>query len=196
MERHELAELHYITPIANVPSILRLGILSHSRSKTVQHESVAMHEIQDRRARVAVPGARKLHDYVNLYICARNPMMYKRQAQHRDLCVLRIKPDIIDLGGVVITDRNASSDYAKFEAAPGGLRIVDREMTFAEYWTDADQIVEWKKKAAKRAEVLVPERVGPDYIVGAYVSCQEALNRLVSLNVDISVSIDSHLFFR
>ena len=196
MERHELAELHYITPIANVPSILQLGILSHSRSKSVQHESVAMHEIQDRRAKVAVPGGRKLHDYVNLYICARNPMMYKRQAHHRELCVLRVRPDIIDLDRVVITDRNASSDYARFEAAPAGLRIVDLEMTFAEYWTDADQILEWKKKAAKCAEVLVPDRVKPDYITGAYVSCQEAMNRFVSLNTNISVSVNSHLFFR
>jgi len=123
-------------------------------------------------------------------------MMYKRQAQHRDLCVLRVRPDIIDLDRVVITDRNASSDYARFEAAPAGLRIVDLEMTFAEYWTDADQILEWKKKATKCAEVLVPDRVKPDYITGAYVSCQEAMNRFASLNTNISVSINSHLFFR
>lgn len=134
MERHELAELHYITPIANVPSILRLGILPHSRSKSVQHESVAMDEIQDRRAKVAVPGGRRLHDYVNLYICARNPMMYKRQAQHGELCVLRISPHIIDMAGVVVTDGNASGDYVRFAAAPRGLGIVNREWTFADDW--------------------------------------------------------------
>ncbi len=78
MERHELTELHYITPIGNVPSILRQGILSHIRLQRVEHESVAMEEIQDRRAKVIVPGGLKLHEYVNLYICARNPMMYKR----------------------------------------------------------------------------------------------------------------------
>lgn len=196
MERHELAELHYITPIANVPSILRLGILSHSRSRSVQHESVAMDEIQDWRAKVAVPGGRRLHDYVNLYICARNPMMYKRQAQHRELCVLRISPHIIDMVGVVVTDGNASGDYVRFAAAPRGLGIVNREWTFADDWRDPDQIQYFRKKAAKCAEVLVPDRVGPDYIAGAYVSCQEALNRIVSLNTDISVSINSHLFFR
>ncbi len=152
MERHDLTELHYITPIANVPSILNLGILSHNRAKRVPHESVAMNEIQDRRAGVTVPGGRKLHEYVNLYICARNPMMYKRQTQHQGLCVLGISTNILDLPGVVISDRNASSDYAIFKAAPGGLSIVNREWTFAEYWTDADQITEWKKKAAKCAE--------------------------------------------
>jgi hypothetical protein len=32
MKRSELTELHYITPIANISSILRLGILSHNRA--------------------------------------------------------------------------------------------------------------------------------------------------------------------
>ena len=129
MERHDLTELHYITPIANVPSILKLGILSHNQAKHVRHESVAMNEIQDRRARVTVPGGRKLHEYVNLYICARNPMMYKykRQTQHQGLCVLRISTNVLDLPGVVISDKNASSDYSIFKAAPGGLSIVNQE---------------------------------------------------------------------
>jgi len=32
MERHELTELHYITPIANIQSIFMLGLLSYSRT--------------------------------------------------------------------------------------------------------------------------------------------------------------------
>ncbi|MGB9498083.1 MAG: DUF4433 domain-containing protein, partial [Dissulfuribacterales bacterium] len=171
MERHELTELHYITPIANVPLILRLGILSHNRAKRVPHESVAMNEIQDRRARVTVPGGRKLHDYANLYICARNPMMYKRHAQHQSLCVLRITPNVINIAGAVITDGNASGDYVRFSAAPKGLAIVDRDWTFADDWRDPDQIQYFRKKAAKCAEVLVPDKVKPDYIAGVYVSC-------------------------
>jgi hypothetical protein len=155
-----------------------------------------MNEIQDRRAKVTVPGGRKLHDYVNLYICARNPMMYKRQAQHQEICVLTISPNIIDLPGVVVSDRNASSDYAIFKAAPGGLSIVNREWTFAEYWTDADQIIEWRKKAAKCAEVLVPNKVKPDYITGAYVSCRDAMVLFQTLNMELSVKINSYLFFR
>ncbi len=196
MQRHELEELHYITPIDNVPSILQLGILSHRRIKDVDHESVAMDEIQDRRAKVTVPGGRKLHEYANLYFCARNPMMYKRQALHQDLCVLRINPDIIDLKNVVITDGNASSDYVRFSAAPKGLAIVDKDWTFAENWTDSDPIQYFRKKAAKCAEVLVPDFINPEYFLGAYVSCQEAMDKFQALETTISVIIDSHLFFR
>lgn len=196
MERHELTELHYITPLANVPSILQLGILSHVRAQHLKPQSVAMRVIQDRRARVTVPGGRRLHEYANLYICARNPMLYKRQAQHQDLCVLRIRPEVIDLPGVVITDGNASGQYVRFAAAPEGLRIVDRELTFAEFWTDPNLITKWRKTAAKCAEVLVPDSVEPTYIMGAYVSCQQAVNRLQSLNIDLPVSIDRYLFFQ
>jgi hypothetical protein len=196
MERHELTELHYITPIANVPSILEKGILSHNRAKRVEHQSVAMNEIQDRRAKVTIPGGRRLHEYVNLYICARNPMMYKRQAQFKELCVLRISTDVIDLPGVVVTDGNASGDYVRFSAAPKGLAIVNRDWTFADDWRDPDQIQYFRKKAAKCAEVLVPDKVEPAYITGAYVACQEAQAVLEGLAKGVAVEINSHLFFR
>jgi hypothetical protein len=50
-----------------------------------------MPEIQRRRAGRVVPGGRSLHEYVNLYICARNPMLYLRRAMHAKLCVLSSK---------------------------------------------------------------------------------------------------------
>ena len=146
MKRDELEELHYITPLSNVLSICQSGILSHRKVKGVGHDSVAMQEIQDRRARVVVPGGRRLHEYVNLYVCARNPMLYKRQARHAELCVLRISPEVLDLPGVVVTDANPSSPYVRFAAAPSGLRIVDREITFAQYWTDQDPIQYFRRK--------------------------------------------------
>jgi len=99
MKRDELQELHFITPIENVPSILELGILSHHRATQLQHRSIAMREIQDRRTSVVVPGAgRKLHEYANLYLCGRNPMLYKRR--HDAICVLAVSTDVLDLPGV------------------------------------------------------------------------------------------------
>jgi len=193
MERSDLAELHYITPICNVPSILRYGILSNARAARTQHASVAMHAVQDRRARVMVPGGRRLHEYVNLYICARNPMLYVRR--HHAVCVLTVSTGVLDLADVVITDSNASSDYVRFAAAPAGLRIVDRDRTFAEYWTDNDQIEEWRKKAAKCAEVLVPDRVEARFIRGAYVSSEQARAELEALNTGLTVTVNPHLFF-
>lgn len=196
MRREELTELHYITHMDNVQSILRLGILSNRRAAKVTHTSVAMQQVQDRRAQVVVPGGRKLHDYVNLYICAGNPMLYKRQGQHLELCVLQVSTDVLDLPGVVVTDANASSDYTRFAAAPAGLSIIDRDLTFADDWRDEDQIQYYRKKSAKCAEVLVPDEVEPRFILGAYVSCQQAMDRLNGLGTGIGVGINGHMFFR
>ena len=67
------------------------GILSHRFADKVPHESVAMQEVQDRRMNKIVPGTgKRLHDYANIYFCARNPMLYKRKDTHTELCVLRI----------------------------------------------------------------------------------------------------------
>lgn len=195
MERHELQELHYITPICNIPSMLQHGILSHARAARLQHQSVAMQVIQDRRAQVRIPGGRPLHEYANLYICGRNPMLYKRLDQRTTICVLSVTPDVLDLQGVVVSDSNASSDYVRFAAAPDGLRIVDQAQTFAEYWTDQDPIQQWRKKAAKCAEVLVPDRVEPRFIRGAYVSCDQARQAVEALNTNLQATVNRHLFF-
>lgn len=195
MERQKLKELHYITPVDNVASIMREGILSHARVSGLVHGSVAMQEVQDRRATVVVPNGRRLHEYVNLYICARNPMLYKLHGQSRTICVLSVSTDVLDLPSVVVADSNASSKYVRFAAAPAGLRIVDDELTFAEYWTIDDQLVGWRRKAAKCAEVLVPERVDPRHIGRAYVCCEETKQTVEALCSGLEVSVDRHLFF-
>ena len=199
MRREELAELQYITPIVNVHSIYTHGILSHKRTEKVEHESVAMKEIQERRAKVVVPGGKRLHDYVNLYFDARNPMMFVRKDNHMNLCVLRVSSDVLDLPGVVVADCNASADYVRFAPAPGGLSIVDRGLVFAEYWTDADVVEYWRRKSAKCAEILVPDQIEPRFILGAYVSCPQSHDVLIDTLVGmtgIEVVVNGHLFFR
>jgi hypothetical protein len=128
----DVKELHYITPIVNLPSILEHGILSHKLVAGLRHESVAMLEIQGIRASVRVPRGRPLHEYANLYFNARNPMMFKRSSRHRELCVLRIRPDVLQLEGVVITDQNAASSYRRWGSFPEALARIDLERLFAE----------------------------------------------------------------
>jgi hypothetical protein len=198
VERGELAELHYIVPLANVRSIVEHGILSHVRAQRFNPISVAAEVIQDRRANVQVPGGRPLHQYANLYFHARNPMLYLRKDMHAEICVLRIGTTVLDLPGVVITDANASSGYSRFAAAPDGLAIVNRDLTFAEYWADPDDDLpeRLRRKSAKNAEVLVPDRVAPGFIVGAYLSCEESMQGFTALGVAVTGHLSPHLFFR
>ncbi len=197
MIRAELHELGYIVPIATVPSILERGILSHRRANQIPHESIAQQVIQDLRAKVIVPNGRALHEYANLYICPRNPMLYKRKERHRDVCVQRIAPDVLDLRDVVVTNSNAGGKYVRFSPAPAGLAIVDRERTFARNWKDPDdQRDEWIHTSQKCAEVLVPNVVPVQYITGAYVSCEQSQQTLRGLAPNLPITVNAGLFFQ
>jgi hypothetical protein len=196
MIRSDLPELQFITMISNVPSIMEHGILSHQLVSQFWHASIAMAEIQARRATKRVPGGRPLHEYANLYLCARNPMLYKRKEAHQELCVLRVSTEVLDLPGVIIADGNAASDYTAFWPSPAGLSRVDKDLVFAEYWTDEDQIRAWQKGRVKCAEVLVPDRVAPHLVLGAYASCDAARRTLETTVPRLPTTVDAHLFFR
>lgn len=196
MNREDISELHYITHIDNICSIIQRGILCNRKAKRLTHVSVALPEVQDKRTNKSVPGGKSLHEYVNLYFTARNPMLFKRRTQHEELCVLIVSSAVLDLPDVVITDGNAASDYTIFLPSPSGLKKVDKELVYAEYWTDADTFKEWEKKRVKCAEVLVPDKVDTTYIIGGYASCSSSAQALNNLGVGLSIKINPHLFFR
>lgn len=197
MTRAELDELGYIVAIATVPSILQRGILSHKRADGLQHVSIALEGVQNRRAGKIVPNGRPLHEYANLYICPRNPMLLRRSDMHEQICVLRISPDVLDISNVVITDGNAGSNYVRFRPASAGLVIVDRERTFARWWAHPGDIREkWRHSAQKCAEVLVPDVVSVRYIRGAYVSCESSAQKLRQLAPSLPITVDADLFFQ
>jgi hypothetical protein len=145
--------------------------------------SVASPQVQQRRARKTVPGGLPLHDYANLYIDARNPVMYVLRGGHLDLCVLRVSLDVLDLPGTVIADGNAADHMTYFDASPDGLATIDRDMVLAASWMDPNPEIYCEKKRVRCAEVLVPYRVAPQFVLGAYVSCARALGNLRALNL-------------
>lgn len=198
MRLEELDELHYIAAIQNVPSILQRGLLSHRRAASVPHISVAMELIQERRRQVIVPGGRRLHDYVNLYVNARNKMMYKVKSDRGDdnICVLRVSPDVIHMNGAVVADRNASSDYVRFDPALEGLGRLDRETIFARYWTHEDPIEQQRHGSLMCAEVLVPDTVPPTSVTGAYVATRVAETNLRALAPALPIETRPYIFFR
>ena len=153
-----------------------------------------MNEVQSRRDKVNVPNGMPLHQYANLYIDARNPMMYKRQDE--DICVLKISPRVLDLENVVISDRNASSDYASFHEPTKILDKLDYDMIYAKSWVDANYYLMLKKKSVKCAEVLIPEKILPQYIIGTAVKNQEDKERLEEMGFNKKIYIEKELFFK
>lgn len=196
MQRSDLRELHCIMPMINLESVQRLGILSHARAEKVPHRSIADQDVQARRANRKIPNGRRLHEYANLYIDARNPMMYRRRGMHLDFCVLRVHTDALDIEGTIIADGNAASDWTAFYSSPTGLAAIDRDLVLAYSWTGENQLERSRKRCA---EVLVPDRVSPEYLIGSYVSCGEALARYQAIGLTLpglQATILEHMFFR
>jgi len=191
-----VTELHCIMPMANVRSVEAHGLLSYARAAAMDHASVAMQPVQDRRDQKVVPGGLKLHQYANLYFHARNPMLYKRLGEADALCVLRISTEVLALDGAVISDQNAASDYVRF-LHPSQWQFLDFDAIYAMNWKHpGDQIAEWRHKSRKCAEVLVPHRVESRFLRGAYVIDAQAEQRLRGLGFEMPISIDPVLFFR
>lgn len=200
MNLEDVPDLHFITLIQNVPSILERGILSHNEMERLglTHTSIAEPGVQDRRANKVVPGNRRLHDFANLYFNARNPMMYLRQSRHAEMCVLRISVAVFQIQGVIIADRNAARelDWPRFEPSPLGLRLIEKEEVYAHSWDHADPIKKGRHKGIMCAEVLIPDRVNVEYIIGAYVSCEQSKNALTSHCAELDVKMKPYLFFQ
>ncbi len=196
--RHQ--SLYYITSISNAPSIARNGILSHDLADRVPHRDISMQEVQHRRDQVeVVKGVTRLHQYANLYFDARNPMMYARRSEREDLCVLCVSYDVLELGGTVVSDRNASSSYVRFYSPDDAVDHLDFAKVFARDWNANDAISYYDGKSKKCAEVLVWERVPPSCIVGALVCSRDAAAKLSALlregEADLPVEVYPDVFF-
>jgi hypothetical protein len=189
-------EFHCIMPIDNLPSVVQHGILSHERAAKLKHHSVAMQPVQDKRDQKQVPGGLRLHQYANLYFHARNPMLYKRLGEVDRLCVLRVSIDVLEVDGAVITDQNAASDYVRF-LHPSQWKLLAFDDIYAMDWRHPnDPIAFWRHKARKCAEVLVPHRIEPRFLIGAYVADSATATRVVNLGFRLPVVVNSMLFFR
>lgn len=199
MRRDEVKELHYIAPIANVPSILQRGILSHDGASRLGARSITDPEVQAIRADKSIHfssgDVRRLHSYANLYFNARNPMMYRRQDLRNSICVLRVSHSVLDLDGVLVSDMNLARQ-AQVAFMPDGLDLVDSDMVFAEWWTHRLWHDTHRHRGIMCAEALVPDVVDPAYILGAYTSGPTSTATLRALVPQLRIIEHPFLYFR
>ena len=195
MDRDEVRELHFVTSIDNLDSILMRGILCHNRARRLPHRSVASESVQDIRRGKSVPGGLSLHSYANLYFHARNPMMYFLK-DLPDLVVVQVSPDVLDIPDTVVTDGNAATSNTRFEPSPAGLANLDSKLIFATYWTDDDYMRYLEKKRARNAEVLVPYVIPSEYIKGCYVDTKEKREACQEFKGMPAVDVRKGIFFK
>ena len=202
MRREDLKDLSYIVHFDNVISIFQNGILSQCFIKRFTPQ-ISFLPGCSRQEGVEVVSSG------NVSAQLRSPLHLRKKSDafqakiqlrvFRDLCAEHQSRGI-GSAGVIISDRNASSDYALFKPSPEGLEIVDKDLVFAGYWNHPDAVEKYKHVSIKCAEVLVPDRVPARYISGTYVSCpesKEALEmKLSDAGLSINVVVNTYLFFK
>lgn len=205
MDRGDIKELYFITPIENISSILRYGILSHNKIKAlaISHKSIADDEVQKLRAKKVIPGGKgKLHDYVNLYFNPRNAMMFKRKDGHSQNCVLGINAAILDEPNIIITDGNAAANdvYVGFFPPSPGLQCLDKKMVFARSWWSQNHYEMCRRRSTVCAEVLVRDQLAVSNITCVYASCEESRDKVKSIlitnKINLPVMVNGKMFFQ
>lgn len=198
MSKVSIRGLYYITHINNIPSILNLGILSHTR---IMQDQVSFTPIYDkqivahRQKRIA-PDGRSLWDFANLYFQPRNPMMYRVKIEtNEDIAVLLVRPDILNRQDAFVSVGNAASLASEIVPAQQGLKAIHAIWNILEndWWREDDG-----SKRKIMSEFLVPERIEPKYIQSIYVSNHTTAQKVRELVPELTIPVipEPHKFFR
>ncbi len=133
-------------------------------------------------------------NYANVYFQARNPMLYRviKEYKAKNIVVLQISSDILEIPGAGVTDGNAASANTElFENAGRGLSALRADQFEREYWNQAD--------ASKRkimAEVLVPDCIPKENIIGVYAAGPETADQIRKDTAgSLNVMPDPYMFF-
>jgi hypothetical protein len=186
-----IEELYYMTSIDNLQSIIQNGILSHNRSRNIEHRSIANVEVQQRREKICVDDL-PLHDYANLYFAKKTPMQYSIKDRESEICFICIENKILLLDGVYFSDGNAASDATNFYNDLNNLDKVPWDVIRASYWSNYKD-----GKRRRNAEVLVPHEISPKYFIRIVVSNEKMYKDAKDkIDGDIKIDIDRNFYFR
>ena len=184
-------ELYYLAHSENLGSIVERGIFSHALvgHTGVQHVDISQPGAQQWRALPEPVFGAAIHAYVPLYFNPRNPMLFVRRHQQRDLVVLRVSVNAVKAAGqALFTDGNAASRATRFSTGFGVVKAATPVLE-APYWSDFHD-----GRRMRCAEALVLNRVAPHFIEA--VACNNlGLARRLQQQCGLQVGVDSALFF-
>ena len=191
-------QLYYITHMNNLSSILKHGILSHAeiQKRNIRYEPIYDEQVVSKRGDRVTPDGNSLLEYANLYVQARNPMLYRVvcEMSSRNVVVLAVKQSVVDLPGVFVTDGNAVSSMSTIMPAKHYSKVVRLLKRYfdLEYWKEEDG-----SKRRIMAECLIPKKVDPEYIEAIYVADDKVAEKVKkNLPGNLAVIPEPQLFFR
>ncbi len=229
IRRENIQECFYMTHIDNLPSILQNGLLSHRRIEKLNpaRKDLSNQAVQARRGTKVIERVdpnkrpRSLHRFVNLYLNPHNAMMmnviFGREgfpAQDRqNMCILRIRGEILDRSDAILTDQNAATNSVDFFTVDAFE--LDQRRTMAITYEDVtgykplkstglfrgmtDEEISSFKKQTRQAEALLPYKVDARYIFGIWVCDQATCERVGAIlqereRDDVRVAVNNQLF--
>lgn len=195
MKKPDIPELHYITSTRNVRSILDLGILCRGRARELVPSFVDLSDPgrQTRRVRRSTPDGRSMLAYVNLFLNARNLMLRRLIKTHGIdvLCVVRVDSSVLDTPGVFVCSQTPTRGDSEIRTLEDGLKPISADDMFGTPRLPNGTLA-FKNHMP---EILVPDKVSPCYIRGAYVGSLRAQRGLYEFDTDsFPVSIRGDLF--
>lgn len=199
MKENYVKSLYYITHINNLPSILQQGILSHEKVEELQvtYQPIYDSRIVSNRKDKCTPEKNSLWAYANLYFQPRNPMMYRviHEQDKRNIAILGVKPEILQIDGSLITDGNAANNPTQFFAVRKGLEVLEKQWKIIQndWWKDQDG-----SKRKIMSECLIPKRISPEFIHSIFVADYAAKERVESIIASTKVHVvpEPHMFFQ
>jgi len=190
---HRVGCLLHLTHATNLPSILRSGVLPHSRVVAHRYVPIDNKDVQMRRESRRVttgPGIERcVHDMVPLFLVPLTPMLFACTEFMPDLAFLKIDLDYLAEGGVevVFSDGNIA---AKATETWYSLNFLDRipwDVLRAERWTSCED-----GKRRRAAEFLVFPEVPARAIRGVVVPTEAQAIALRRTTVESHLAIEAN----
>jgi hypothetical protein len=203
LEKFGIGCLYHITQLANLPGILKDGLLCNAEMKrrSIKYQDISNLEIQEHRHHKRIPLNRKLtlHDCVPLFFAPKPPMLSALRDQQLEIIYLHFDPKIFVLPSVYYTDGNARSEATHFFNRIDDLAKLNWDILRASYWNNSDPTKNKENKRLRSAEVLVAKSIGSSHIMKISTMNQKAKLQVAKFlreaGRSIPVVIDSRMYF-
>lgn len=183
----------YITPSENLPSIFEHGILSHEKAAGLpKHKTIYDEGIVASRGEKKTPDGKTLWQFANFYFQPTNPMLYRvHRGEGKSVVVLRLHNKVLHQAKYISIGNAASSASVILGMKEGMSTIQGKEMR------EILEASSWGRDERRRlimSELLVPDRVAPEFIGTVYAPSKESARRINSKNKSPVVA-DPAMFF-
>lgn len=194
----KIKQLFYITHIDNVASILKHGIMSHRQIDETKIPFTRIYDAQivSSRQNRQTPDSKSLWDYANVYLQARNPMLYRVlcEKDSSEIAVIGIDRSIMATPGSFFSAGNAasySSDIVPIKDSANAYKEVKNSLD-NQWWNDVDG-----SKRKIMAECLILNQIPPDFLRTIYVSNDTNADKVkrLALGYKVHVIPEPQLFF-